>query len=118
MTATIERPEAAARVQHPRPRPGQTFYSWITTTDHKKIGNLYFITSFVFFLLAGAMALMIRAELTAPGLQVVDNPEQFNQLFTMHGLIMLLLFARRCSPVSLTRWCRCRSVRRTSRSRG
>ena len=104
MTATIERPEAAARVQHPRPRPGQTFYSWITTTDHKKIGNLYFITSFVFFLLAGAMALMIRAELTAPGLQVVDNPEQFNQLFTMHGLIMLLLFA---TP-----------VRRTSRSRG
>ena len=93
MTATIERPEAAARVKHPRPRPGQTFYSWITTTDHKKIGNLYFITSFVFFLLAGAMALIIRAELTAPGLQVVDNPEQFNQLFTMHGLIMLLLFA-------------------------
>ncbi len=93
MTATISRPEAGARVKHPRPRPGQTFYSWITTTDHKKIGNLYFITSFVFFLLAGAMALIIRAELTSPGLQVVDNPEQFNQLFTMHGLIMLLLFA-------------------------
>jgi len=93
MTATISRPEADARVKHPRPRPGQTFYSWITTTDHKKIGNLYFITSFIFFLLAGAMALIIRAELTAPGLQVVDNPEQYNQLFTMHGLIMLLLFA-------------------------
>ncbi len=93
MTATISRPEADARVKHPRPRPGQTFYSWITTTDHKKIGNLYFITSFVFFLLGGAMALIIRAELAAPGLQVVDNPEQFNQLFTMHGLIMLLLFA-------------------------
>ena len=93
MTATISRPETDARVKHPRPRPGQTFYSWITTTDHKKIGNLYFITSFVFFLLGGAMALIIRAELAAPGLQVVDNPEQFNQLFTMHGLIMLLLFA-------------------------
>ncbi len=93
MTATIERPEAAERVQHPRLKPGQTFYSWITTTDHKKIGNLYFITSFIFFLLAGAMALIIRAELTVPGLQVVDNPEQYNQLFTMHGLIMLLLFA-------------------------
>jgi cytochrome c oxidase subunit 1 len=39
------------------------------------------------------MALVIRAELVAPGLQVVDNPEQFNQLFTMHGTIMLLLFA-------------------------
>ena len=80
-------------MKHPRNAPGTTFFKWITTTDHKVIGNLYFITSFVFFLLAGAMALIIRAELYAPGLQVVDNPEQYNQLFTMHGLIMLLLFA-------------------------
>ena len=70
-----------------------TFVKWVTTTDHKRIGNLYFITSFLFFLLGGVMALIIRAELVAPGLQVVDNPEQFNQLFTMHGTIMLLLFA-------------------------
>ena len=62
-------------------------------TDHKVIGNLYFITSFVFFLLGGVLALLIRAELFAPGLQIVDNPEQYNQLFTMHGTIMLLLFA-------------------------
>ncbi|MFC7594831.1 cytochrome c oxidase subunit I [Terrabacter sp. GCM10028922] len=72
---------------------GQTFVKWVTTTDHKVIGNLYFITSFVFFLLGGIMALLIRAELLAPGLQVVDNPDQYNQLFTMHGTIMLLLFA-------------------------
>ncbi|MHA3837290.1 aa3-type cytochrome oxidase subunit I [Terrabacter sp. AAH1] len=65
----------------------------LTTTDHKVIGNLYLGTSFVFFLLGGAMALLIRAELVAPGLQVVDNPAQYNQLFTMHGTIMLLLFA-------------------------
>ncbi len=39
------------------------------------------------------MALVIRLELWAPGLQVVDNPEQFNEMFTMHGTIMLLLFA-------------------------
>ncbi len=65
----------------------------ITTTDHKVIGNLYFATSFVFFMLAGVMALIIRAELTTPGLSVVDNLEQFNALFTMHGSIMLLLFA-------------------------
>ena len=65
----------------------------MTTTDHKVIGNLYFVTSFVFFLLGGVMALLIRAELMAPGLQIVDNPEQYNQLFTMHGTIMLLLFA-------------------------
>ncbi|GAA3722778.1 cytochrome c oxidase subunit I [Terrabacter ginsenosidimutans] len=65
----------------------------LTTTDHKVIGNLYLGSSFVFFLLGGVMALLIRAELVAPGLQVVDNPTQYNQLFTMHGTIMLLLFA-------------------------
>ena len=96
MTATIERPDAASaptRVVHPRRPPGSTFVKVITTTDHKVIGNLYFATSFVFFLLGGAMALVIRAELAHPGLQVVESKEQFNQLFTMHGLIMLLLFA-------------------------
>jgi cytochrome c oxidase subunit 1 len=73
--------------------PGQVLLNWVTTTDHKKIGNLYFITSFIWFLLGGVMALVIRAELAEPGLQVVDNPEQYNALFTMHGTIMLLLFA-------------------------
>ena len=74
--------------------PARTGVSqWLTTTDHKVIGNLYLITSFTFFLLGGVLALVIRAELMAPGLQVVDNPQQFNQLFTMHGTIMLLLFA-------------------------
>ena len=73
--------------------PGQTVVKWVTTTDHKVIGNLYFITSFVFFMIGGLLALLIRAELIEPGLQVVDNPEQYNQLFTMHGTIMLLLFA-------------------------
>jgi cytochrome c oxidase subunit 1 len=65
----------------------------LTTTDHKTIGNLYLVTSFAFFLLGGLLAMGIRAELVEPGLQIVDNPEQFNQLFTMHGTIMLLLFA-------------------------
>jgi len=72
---------------------GQTVVRWVTTTDHKVIGNLYFITSFAFFMIGGLLALLIRTELFAPGLQVVDNPEQYNQLFTMHGTIMLLLFA-------------------------
>ncbi|MFJ7423145.1 cytochrome c oxidase subunit I [Streptomyces uncialis] len=65
---------------------------WLTTTDHKKIGHLYLITSFVFFLIAGLMAMVMRAELARPGTQLVSN-EQFNQLFTLHGTIMLLLFA-------------------------
>ena len=73
--------------------PGQTVVKWVTTTDHKIIGNLYFITSFIFFMIGGLLALLIRAELIEPGLQVVDNPDQYNQLFTMHGTIMLLLFA-------------------------
>ena len=49
------------------------------------------------------MALVIRAELATPGLQVVDTPDQYNQMFTMHGTIMLLLFATPCSPGSRTR---------------
>jgi cytochrome c oxidase subunit 1 len=66
---------------------------WLTTTDHKKVGYLYLITSFVYFLIGGVMALVIRAQLFAPGLEVVATKEQYNQLFTMHGTIMLLMFA-------------------------
>jgi len=77
----------------PRRSPGQTVVKWVTTTDHKVIGDLYFITSFLFFMLGGLLALVIRAELLQPGIQVVQDLEQYNQLFTMHGTIMLLLFA-------------------------
>ena len=65
---------------------------WVTTTDHKVVGHLYLITSFVFFLLGGLMAMLMRAELARPGTQFFSG-EQYNQLFTMHGTIMLLLFA-------------------------
>jgi cytochrome c oxidase subunit 1 len=72
---------------------GQILVDWLTTTDHKKIGYLYLITSFLYFLIGGVMALVIRAQLTAPGLEIVQTKEQYNQLFTMHGTIMLLMFA-------------------------
>ncbi|WP_344866805.1 cbb3-type cytochrome c oxidase subunit I, partial [Planomonospora alba] len=75
-----------------RRRTGAVIASWLTSTDHKVIGYLYLITSFVFFTLAGVMALVIRAELAQPGMQLV-NQLQYNQLFTMHGTVMLLLFA-------------------------
>jgi cytochrome c oxidase subunit 1 len=81
-------PEAPART---RPR-GSVLVSWLTTTDHKVIGYLYLITSFTFFLLAGLMAMVMRGELADPGQQIVSR-EQFNQLFTIHGTVMLLLFA-------------------------
>jgi cytochrome c oxidase subunit 1 len=77
----------------PRERTrGSAVVSWITTTDHKVIGYLYLTTSFVFFLLAGLMAMVLRAELAEPGRQFVSN-EQYNQMFTIHGTVMLLLFA-------------------------
>ena len=84
---------AGTRAETRRPSKGQRIVSVITTTDHKVIGNLYFATSMFFFILAGIMALVIRAELYGPGLQVVHNLEQFNQMFTMHGSIMLLLLS-------------------------
>ncbi len=73
---------------------GRTVIKWITSTDHKTIGYLYLITSFVWFAIGGILALLIRAELFAPpGMDVFQSREQYNQAFTMHGTIMLLLFA-------------------------
>lgn len=71
---------------------GNRIREWLTTTDHKVIGNLYMVTAFGFFLLAGLMAMVIRAELARPGLQIISS-EQYNQMFTIHGTIMMLLFA-------------------------
>jgi cytochrome c oxidase subunit 1 len=90
----LDKPVDAAITMHPsRKQPlGRKLANWMTSTDHKVIGNLYLVTSFAFFIAAGAMALVIRAELGAPGLQFVSN-EQYNQLFTMHGTLMLFLFA-------------------------
>ncbi|HMQ65797.1 MAG TPA: cytochrome c oxidase subunit I [Arachnia sp.] len=65
---------------------------YLTTTDHKVIGNMYFVTALIFFAIGGVLALGIRAELANPGMQFM-NFETFNQFFTMHGTIMLLMFA-------------------------
>ncbi|HET7686657.1 MAG TPA: cytochrome c oxidase subunit I [Candidatus Limnocylindria bacterium] len=64
---------------------------WLTTVDHKKIGILYIVNSFLFFFAAGILALVIRTELMVPGLQFLDEPT-YNQAFTMHGTIMIFLF--------------------------
>ncbi|HEX8938723.1 MAG TPA: cytochrome c oxidase subunit I [Candidatus Limnocylindrales bacterium] len=66
-------------------------YEWLTTTDHKKIGILYVLNSFLFFLLAGLLALGVRTELARPGIQFFDE-KLYNQLFTMHGTVMIFLF--------------------------
>jgi cytochrome c oxidase subunit 1 len=67
-------------------------YDWLTTTDHKKIGILYLINSMVFFLAGGILALVVRLELAAPGIQFVPNEDFYNQAFTMHASFMLFLF--------------------------
>ncbi|MDQ3898608.1 MAG: cytochrome c oxidase subunit I [Actinomycetota bacterium] len=64
----------------------------MTTTDHKKIGILYMVTAFAFFLFGGVLALLMRAELAQPGRQLVGE-SAYNQLFTMHGSVMMFLFA-------------------------
>ncbi|MFE4470679.1 cytochrome c oxidase subunit I [Leifsonia sp. NPDC056824] len=74
-------------------RKGNILVNYITSTDHKTIGYMYLISSFIYFLIGGVMALIIRAQLFEPGLAVVQTKEQYNQLFTMHGTIMLLMFA-------------------------
>jgi cytochrome c oxidase subunit 1 len=64
---------------------------WLTTTNHKRIGLLYIGTTFFFFLVGGLEAGLMRTELARPGLQIMGKAT-FNELFTMHGLTMILLF--------------------------
>ncbi|MFI6937563.1 cytochrome c oxidase subunit I [Streptomyces sp. NPDC050287] len=92
----VDRRTDRPRQAPPRPGPGTTvgraLRRWTTTTDHKVIGNLYLTTAFSFFLFGGVLALLMRAELARPGLQLF-SAEQYNQLFTIHGTVMMLLFA-------------------------
>ncbi|WP_261554407.1 aa3-type cytochrome oxidase subunit I [Frankia tisae] len=74
------------------PRVLKSLLQYLRTTSHKDIALMYFIVSLLFYAFAGVLAMIMRAELTRPGLQYVSN-EQYNQLFTMHGTLMLLMFA-------------------------
>ncbi|MEO8888416.1 MAG: cytochrome c oxidase subunit I [Jatrophihabitantaceae bacterium] len=92
-TDTLVPHPVQARMYPARQRSkGALFSELLRTTDHKMIGRMYLVTSFAFFITGGVMALLMRAELARPGMQFL-SPEQYNQLFTMHGTIMLLLFA-------------------------
>ena len=81
------RPQIIAHEIRPEPK-GWT--SWITTTDHKKIGIMYLYTTLVFFCLGGAEALLLRIQLGSPE-NTFLSPEKYNQLFTMHGTTMIFL---------------------------
>src|SRR5215210_1744817 len=98
MAVTLPRPAPAAPGQRVQAAPEygtlpayRGLVSWLTTVDHKRIGILYGCTAFVFFLLGGIEALMIRIQLATPNGTFV-SPDAFNQLFTMHGTTMIFLF--------------------------
>ena len=74
----------------PRPKSNTGIWSWIGTVDHKRIGTLYFFTSIFWFMIGGTEALIMRVQLARPESGLV-SPEVFNQLFTMHGTLMVFL---------------------------
>lgn len=91
MTVLDEAPPTSASPQ--RTPVGQItgLLKWLTSTDHKVIGLSYIVTSFVFFLIAGALAGVLRGQLAQPELELVST-DTYNQIFTMHGSLMLFLF--------------------------
>ena len=91
MTTVEERPVAAGEPPEPEHAEASGLLAFLTTTDHKRIGISYMATAFGFYLIAGALAMVIRTELAEPGTQVVSQG-RYNEMFTMHGSIMLFLF--------------------------
>ena len=64
---------------------------WLTTVDHKRIGILYIVSAFFFFFAAGLMAVLMRAQLSQAGNEIVTE-DSYNQLITIHGTAMIFLF--------------------------
>jgi cytochrome c oxidase subunit 1 len=87
--ASIAQPQTQA-IPRTRPKSETGLWSWITTVDHKRIGMMYGVSAFFFFLLGGLEALIIRTQLIRPDNNVVSEA-QYNELFTMHGTTMIFL---------------------------
>ncbi|MFB9905827.1 aa3-type cytochrome oxidase subunit I [Allokutzneria oryzae] len=92
MTAVAPQPIATRPYATRESVKGSFLLRMFRTTDHKQIGIMYIVTAMAFFLVGGVMAMLMRTELAVPGMQVLSQ-EQYNQLFTMHGTVMLLLYA-------------------------
>jgi cytochrome c oxidase subunit 1 len=74
-----------------QPRQTKQWLDWVLTTDHKKIGIMYLVLTFVFFLLGGVEALLMRSQLAVPNNTLISG-EHYNELLTMHGTTMIFLF--------------------------
>ncbi|MGH9300801.1 MAG: cytochrome c oxidase subunit I, partial [Acidimicrobiales bacterium] len=92
MTLLAERPAELGEPEHHHEEGPTGILKWLTSTDHKVIGKSYLITSFAFFCLAGLLALGMRTQLLSPGSTLLGQ-QQYNELFTMHGSLMMYLFA-------------------------
>ena len=87
-------PDVIHRLEYLWERP-HTVWGWFATTDHKEIGKRYLVTAFVFLLIGGVEALIIRVQLARPN-QAVLTPEAYDQIFSMHGITMIYWYA---SPI-------------------
>jgi cytochrome c oxidase subunit I len=87
---TVVEPHEEQTTRSARPMATTGWKSWLTTVDHKKIGVMYFVTAFVFLLVGGLEALAIRVQLAGPEGTFL-TADQYNQIFTMHGLTMIFL---------------------------
>src|SRR4051794_41289694 len=95
MAATASAPTTVAAVPQVTARDAgrepRGWTSWVTTTDHKKIGIMYMVLTFCFFILGGTEALMMRLQLSQAN-NTLLTPQTYNELFTMHGTTMIFLF--------------------------
>src|SRR5579884_4199398 len=83
-------PQVLAHKVH-RPRTTRKWIDWVTTTDHKKIGIMYLVLTFIFFILGGVEAMLMRSQLAVPNNTLLSG-ETYNELLTMHGTTMVFLF--------------------------
>jgi len=93
MAAIADTPQARARIDRLERiwKEPEGVLGWLKTTDHKRIGILYFFTSLAFFAAGGVEALLLRTQLAGPHLHVL-SPHAYNETFTMHGVTMVFLF--------------------------
>ncbi|HYB22699.1 MAG TPA: cbb3-type cytochrome c oxidase subunit I, partial [Solirubrobacteraceae bacterium] len=80
---------------------GRGLKSWLLTLDHKRIGLMYLIVILASFLLGGVFAMLIRTKLLTPGNSSLMSADQYNQMFTLHGAIMIFLFVIPGIPAAL-----------------
>ncbi len=104
-TATASRetggyPDGHAPVHNYLREPARTIWSWMTTVDHKRIGLMYLVSVSAAFAAGGILALLVRLELFTVG-ETIMGPDAYNQVFTLHGIVMVFLFIVPSIPASL-----------------